>query len=145
MAWYLNEVEKFLPLTVFRSLVNVIINSWTQYTNELGVPCMRYLLLIDIPERLRGCHGNPIKHTTLHSYCNVCSQQSSRSRHTTKKDLWATLPRRMEAQCIDHPYDWRVKMWNLHNSNGGWENGLSLLVAAARCLIRWCRIGSWTP
>jgi len=52
---------------------------------------MRFTLLIGIPERLRGYRGNSIKHTVLHSYCDVCRQQRSRKRHTTKKYLWATL------------------------------------------------------
>lgn len=103
--------EKFTSYSFIGLLVNVAFNFWTQYTNELGIPNIRYTLLIGNPERLRGYRGNSIKHTALHSYCDVCCQQRSRTRHTTKKYLWATIPRRMLAQYIDRPNVWKCEIY----------------------------------
>ena len=138
--WSVRPVQSLSACTrvhfTYLLLVNVVINFWTQYTNELGIPSMRFTLLKGNPERLRGCRGNSIKHTALHSYCDVRWQQTSRSRHTTKKNSTTD---------VNSVYwlSYLVKMWNLRNSTGGYENGFPLLVAAAR-LTRWCRIGNWT-
>jgi len=89
----------------------VAINFWTQYTNEMGIPSIRYTLLIGNPERLRGYLGNSMKHTALPSYCDIYCQQRSRTRHTTKIDLWSTHPRRILAQYIDLPTVWKCEIY----------------------------------
>jgi len=129
--------ESFTSYSFIGLLVNVAINFWTQYTNELGISSMRCTLLIDNPERLRGYRGNSIKHTVLPSYCDISCQQRSRSPHTTKKGLWLT--RRILDQYIDCPTVWKceiyttrlaaVKMgshswWLQHDSQVGAESAI---------------------